>query len=140
VEKQTLITIIFSLLIISCCEIAKCDLILQPNAASTNMGELYPASQAIDQSGLTPGYTSLVDDFDVYIASNPTAHHGYGDNVWGAPYGIRSGLFDFDLGGNYVINAIVIWNLVDDPSAFREFNLLADSSSDFSSPVKGLFK
>lgn len=135
-KKQNVNIIICCLFLLNWCGIAECNLILQPSAVSTDMGEYFPASHVIDQSGLTPGYTNLVSDFDVYIASNPTAYHGHGENTWGAlEKGIRSGHFDFDLGGSYVIDAFVIWNLVDDPSAIREFNLLADSSSDFSNPV-----
>ena len=53
---------------------AHADLILQPTAVSTNMGSLQSAvpDNVRNQSGLSAGYTSLVTDFDNYIASNPT--------------------------------------------------------------------
>ena len=48
------------------------DLILQASAVTTSLGENSPVEGAINQSGLSFGYTSGVTDFDSYIASNPT--------------------------------------------------------------------
>jgi hypothetical protein len=109
--------------------------ILAPISASTTMGELFPAVRAINKSGLSVGYTSLVTDFDVYIAAGRTATHGSGTNIWGSTLGVRSGNFDLALGATYLVSSMAFWNLFDDPSSVREFTLLMDDNSAFSSPV-----
>jgi hypothetical protein len=108
--------------------------VLQPTAASTGMGELFPASHTRDQSGLSIGYTSGVTDFDTYITSGPTAFHDFGDSVWSPPSGVRSGNFDFALGGTYLVSAMAFWNAIGDPSSVRQFSLLLDDNASFSSP------
>ena len=54
--------------------------ILQPASASTNMGSDGSSSpnNTRNQSGLSVPYTSLVTDFDAYIASNPTHNSDLG--------------------------------------------------------------
>ncbi len=108
--------------------------ILQPASASTNMGELFPAARAISKSALSVGYTTLVTNFDTYLASGPTSVHGNGTNIWGSTLGVRSGHFDLALGGSYLVSSIAFWNLIGDPSSVRQFNLLLDDNSAFSSP------
>jgi hypothetical protein len=47
---------------------------LDPTSVSTNMGSLgsgHGPVNAINQSGLSAGYTSGVADFDTYLAANP---------------------------------------------------------------------
>src|SRR5262245_47612122 len=90
---------------------AEAAFILQPISASTSMGELQPAIHAINQSGLSSTYTSLLTDFDAYVGASPTASHGGGANVWGAPAGIRSGNFDLSLGGTFVVSGLAFWSL-----------------------------
>jgi len=108
---------------------------IQPASASTTVASLFSAGHTIDQSGLSTGYTSGVTDFNTYITSGPTAFHGFGANVWAAAEGIRSGNFDFGLGGTYPIDAMAFWNAFNDPSAVRQFNILVDDNTAFSSPV-----
>jgi hypothetical protein len=110
--------------------------ILQPLSASTSMST-YPGflpGKTRDQSGLSLTYQSLVSSFDAYVASHPTHYHGFGANTWGTNQGVRSGNFDFDLGGTFAIESIALWNLDTDPSAIGNFDLLADDNSSFSSP------
>jgi hypothetical protein len=96
--------------------------ILQPVAASTNMGEYFQSSpgdggkpfafsanHVIDQSGLGKKYTSMVDNFENYMASKPSAYHDLGRSSWSSE-GIRSGNFDFSLGRSHSVNSFVIWN------------------------------
>ena len=109
--------------------------ILSPTGALTDMGEVFAASRTRNQSGLAVGFTSLSTDFDTYIASNRTAFHGGGSNIWGSTLGIRMGNFDFSLGGTYLVTAMAFWNLIGDPSAVRQFTLLLDDNPSFSSPV-----
>lgn len=147
VNSFTLITVSVASIIMLSKE-ATASVTLQPVSASTNMGELVlrdadgsivvfaAASHVIDQSALTPRYTSKVSDFDSYINSHPTANHGFGAAAWGSPAGVRSGTFDLNLGGDYKVNSMALWNAVDDPSAIREFNILLDDNPSFSSPEK----
>lgn len=135
---------IASILLLS--EEAAASVTLQPIGASTNMGEyigsdvngtlVFSASHVIDQSDLYPTYISNVSDFDSYLALNPAAEHGFGNAIWGASAGVQSGNFDLDLGGSYTVNAMALWNLYDDPSAIRQFNILLDDNASFSSPLE----
>lgn len=108
--------------------------IVAPLSASTNMGEFFPANRAINKSGLSSTYISQVTDFDTYVATR-TAAHGNGNNIWGATLGVRSGNFDLNLGGTFLVSAMVLWNLIGDPSSIRQFNLLADNDASFGSAV-----
>lgn len=115
--------------------VSQAGVILQPTAASTDMGEIFPVDNLRNQGGLSAGYTGLVDDFDSYIATDPTHAHGFGAFVWTSTADVRSGVVDFGLGGSFNIESIVLWNLFDDPSAIRQFNLLVDDNAAFSSPT-----
>src|SRR5204862_488735 len=84
---------------------------------------------ARNQSGLSIGYTSLVTDFDSYIASNPLHDSGPQPNRWTSnplPASI-----DFNLGGNFVIRAIAFWNQGVGIGSTRAFTLLAADNPTF---------
>jgi hypothetical protein len=126
---------------------AAASVTLQPVAASTNMGEyvgsdppgtplVFSASHVIDQSDLYIPYVSGVTGFDSYLALHPTAAPAMGHASWLASAGVQSGNFDLDLGGTYTVSAMALWNLFDDPSAIRQFNILLDDNASFSSPVE----
>jgi hypothetical protein len=116
---------------------ARAGFILQPAAASTDMGTgAGSPDNTRNQSGLSAGYTSLVTDFDTYIASNP-AHNGSPiANDWGSAFGSPTGNFDFALGGTFTIQSFALWNRGQN---FSEnvwgFELLADDNAAFSSPT-----
>lgn len=112
---------------------AHAGVMVQPTSASTDMGQLFPANNTRNQSGLSTGYTSLVTDFDSYIATNPKASAGP-TTVWASTQAVRSGNFDFALGGTYSLSAMAIWNAFQDPSSIRQFTLLLDDNSSFTSP------
>ena len=109
--------------------------ILAPLSASTDMGQLFLANRAINKSGLSRTYTSQITDFDTFVASNPTAVHGNGTNIWGSTLGVRSGNFDLNLGGNFLVSGMVFWNLLGDPSSVQQFNLFAGNDSSFGNAV-----
>jgi hypothetical protein len=111
------------------------DPILRPVAASTDMTSVTSPDNTRDGSGLSADYASLVDDFDIYIASNPT-HDSSFDNSWQSAGGDDTGNFDFELGGSYVIESFALWNRGGNlPENLFEFTLLADDNAAFSSPV-----
>jgi MYXO-CTERM domain-containing protein len=112
--------------------------ILQPAGASTNMGTFPGTSpdNTRNQSGLSTGYTSLVTDFDTYIASNPTHNSNLFANVWVSAIGTLTGNFDFDLGGTFTIQSFALWNFGNNfNNNVRGFDLLADDNAAFSSPT-----
>src|SRR5262249_11316039 len=90
---------------------AHAGLILQPAAASTDIGSIPgggPDSPR-NQSGLSAGYTSLVTDFAAYLAGNPTHNMANGANGWFSFNGTVTGNFDFDLGGSFTIESFALW-------------------------------
>lgn len=114
---------------------ARAGFILQPAAASASIGTTNGSpDNTRNQSGLSAGYTSLVTDFDAYIASAPT-HNSFLDvNLWLAS--AESGNLDFDLGGTFTIESFALWNRGSSHSVnVRDFELLADDNAAFSSPT-----
>lgn len=114
-------------------------LILQPAAASTDMGSLGISvpDNTRDQSGLSLSerYVSLEEDFDAYIASGPTHDSAIAETTWRSPDD-ETGNFDFDLGGSYVIESFALWNIGGNlPTNIIGFTLLADDDAAFDSPV-----
>jgi hypothetical protein len=111
--------------------------ILQIAGASTDMGNFPGRSpvQVINQSGLSTGYTSLVTDFDVYLATNPT-HAANSGNDWFSQASTTTGNFDFDLGGLFTIGSFALWNIGgNNASSLLQFTLLADQTATFSAPT-----
>lgn len=105
--------------------------ILQPASVSTGMGAVLAAGQVVDQSGLSVGYTSMVTDFDSYVASHPSATATTG-SVWTSSQGTRAGNFDLSFGTPYVVDAIAFWNLgTSDPSAIQTFTITLSNDPSF---------
>lgn len=78
----------------------------------------YAVTNIIDQSGLSAGYVSGVTDYDSYVASTTHAWEPAG-NEWWTPFGVdatgdffgtNEGYVLFDLGANYVIDGVALWN------------------------------
>jgi hypothetical protein len=87
-----------------------------------------------NQSALFPGYTSLVTDFDAYLASNPVHEGTFASALWQSAAGHPTGNFDFDLGGTFTIQSLALWNLGGAAaSAVNGFDLLASADPSFSS-------
>ncbi|MCO6042533.1 hypothetical protein NG895_01300 [Aeoliella sp. ICT_H6.2] len=115
---------------------AHASIVLQPVGASTDMGTdsngAFSTTNVIDQSGLSTSYTSLVTDFDAYIASNPTHDSAPSRNTWESVN--PTGNFDFDLGGTYTISSFALWNVGQDAgSNIIDFTLFAANNSAFNS-------
>ena len=116
---------------------AHAALILQPAAGSTDMGtNIGSPDNTRNQSGLSTGYTSLVTDFDTYIASNPTHNSNVSANKWSSGFGFLPGNFDFSLGGTFTIQSYALWGLGGGQvEGIDAFDLLADDNAAFSSPT-----
>lgn len=118
-------------------------LIIQPASALTTaspVSAFVDISHTVDQSGLSVGYTSGVDDFDLYLASNPTHANAPGVNRFTSGANEIPGQIDFDLGGTFTIESLAIWNSgtlsgVPEPTNILDFTLFADDNSGFLSPT-----
>lgn len=94
--------------------ISEAGTIRSPVAAPVNTGGEFGATTDIgntfDQSGLSSGFTSGVDDFDTYIATNPMHTPSFEDNEWFTPEGVNSATVIYDLGAEYSILRLALWN------------------------------
>lgn len=101
-------TIFISILLTSITS-SNASFILQPTGVTTNGVVESDLSVTIDQSGLTENYISGVTDFDSFVitASSPTSvNNPIGSAILPLPIS-----FDFNLGTNFFINAIALWNV-----------------------------
>lgn len=101
---------------------AHAGVLIDPISASTNMGTDLDAAidNVLNQSALTPGYTSGVTELNAYLNTNPL-HDGVvlsgippvgtDNNVWRSADGFTTGNFDFNLGASMSIDAFLFWNL-----------------------------
>ena len=93
--------------------IAYSGVIIQPvdaiaSGGSAGLGWL-PVN-AINQSGLSVGYTSGVTDFDTYMATSPVHDPVDSGNTWFSLSNQVVGYFDLDLGGTFYIESLALWN------------------------------
>jgi uncharacterized repeat protein (TIGR01451 family) len=119
---------------------ANAGVVLQPAGATTTAGEYgdqWVAVNAINQSGLSAGYTSGLTDFDTYIGSAPT-HSVQSGNTWFSAIGVTTGFFDLDLGGTHTIQSLALWNesqTQGELQGVNAFDLYGDVNADFSTAV-----
>ena len=137
--RETLLSVACGAVLIAAVVPVQAGLILQPSGATASSqfsGTFGDPTNAISQSGLSVGYTSLVTDFDTYVASNPTHIGSTAGFTWfaqsNAPFPIT---FDFDLGGTFLIESFAMWG--DNQSLptsqnVNAFELLADNNPAFS--------
>jgi hypothetical protein len=113
------------------------EAILQPASVSTDMGTAAGAiSNAIDQSGLSAGYTNQVTNFDAYIAAAPSHDNLLTSDFWASSIVTTTGNIDFDLGGTFFLQSFALWNLGGGSADnIQGITLLADDNASFSSPV-----
>lgn len=129
------ITICFVLVISAT---ATAGLILQPVSATTSMGSTASSpNNVVNQKGLSGRYTSLVTDFDIFVAATTHRGNDLNHDSWHSLSGNTTGTFDFDLGGSHSIQSMALWNIGNDLGRFgvTQFNLLADDNAAFSTPV-----
>lgn len=112
---------------------AVAGLILQPASASSSQTQFGAADNARNQSGLSIGYTSLVTDFDTYIASNPLHDSLTQTNRWTSTSLPAS--IDFDLGGSYPIDRIAFWDQGTGIGSTLAFTLIAADNAAFTNPT-----
>ena len=104
------------------------DIILSPTSVLQNTaGEMvgYPIVRTIDQSGLQANFVSGVTDFDVYFG-NPLHRMEADIGEWWAPVGPSTGTIDYDLGADYDLTRIALWN--EDAYGFASFEVTVETS------------
>lgn len=103
---------------------AAADVIISPTAVlgntGGNFGGGYEIGNTINQSGLSTGFVSGVDDFDVYLAGSPSHTFIASGFEWFTPLDVTSSTITYDLGAEYTLTRLALWN--------EEFSGIADMS------------
>lgn len=99
--------------------------ILSPVAATTSSynSTFYDIGNTIDQSGLSIGFTSGVDDFDAYFAHDPRHATLAMNNEWFTSTGVISATISYDLGDTFTVDRFAIWN--EEAAGVGQFDLLS---------------
>lgn len=86
--------------------------ILSPVAVLSNTGGSsgtgFEITNTIDQSGLSTGFVSGVDDFDTYLATNPL--HSSQTGEWFSQIGPLRSVIVYDLGQSFLVSRMALWN------------------------------
>lgn len=107
----------------------------------TPLNASYTSSFALDQSGLSAGYTSGVTDYDAYFAGNPT-HVTSGLGTHFLSNSAAPGTIDFDLGAVTRLDGFAIWDWHNSQGGVGVTSVEVFSSTDaaFTTPVSlGVF-
>ncbi len=94
----------------------------------------------INQQGLSSNYISGLTDFESFTSSDVVHTQGHGD-AWYSDSRVYSGFFIFDLGAEYLLQSMVMWNAAGGINAsVSSFSLTTSSTPDFiSSSFAGEF-
>jgi len=107
--------------------------ILSPTAIIQNtLGDrdgFVDSGNIINGSGLATGFTSGVTDFDTYLSGSPSHTLVAVDNEWFASNAVTSGFLDFDLGADYTLDRVAIWN--EDAAGVSRLEILTSLDSSF---------
>lgn len=104
--------------------------------ASSQFSADFAIGNIIDQSGLGVGFTSGVDDFDDYLALDPTHAFESVGNEWFSQMGDTSATLTFDLGGVFRIDRMALWN--EEFSGIGAFDLaLSEDGASFTTVASG---
>jgi hypothetical protein len=92
---------------------ASAGVILSPTSVvlntAGNFSSADPIENTINQAGMDTPFTSGVTDFDTYMAGNPLHNYGY-TTEWFSPTGVYSGTIIYDLGADYSLSQMALWN------------------------------
>ncbi|NEP38207.1 MAG: discoidin domain-containing protein [Okeania sp. SIO2G4] len=118
---------------------AKAALIVSPVGA-TATSEFTPGGEignTIDQSGLSIGFTSGVDDFDAYLGLNPIHSILFSGNEWFTNFQGASQTVTYDLGSVLAIDRLALWN--EEGAGIFSFNILSSNDGmNFSTVLSGV--
>ena len=100
-----------------------------------DIGGDFALSGAIDQTGLSAGYTSGVTDFSSVISS--VTHDTSITSNSGFTLGMGAAVFTFDLGSAITVDALAFWQAPAGSGAVLGGGLFADDDADFSNGNTG---
>jgi hypothetical protein len=111
---------------------ANAGVIISPTGVSTNMGNSFSGniSNIIAQSGPINPWLSGVTDYNAYNPSSQQTTNNSGEQWWGAAGAL--GRIDFDLGGQFLVQTLALWN----PNTIfgvMDFDVLISDNATFSS-------
>jgi hypothetical protein len=135
------LTMVLIVLVIS--ENVKSDVILSPVSVTASLPteSNYPnciPDRMIDHSGLVTSFLSGVTDYSIYMSQSPKNESAFKDNCYNSENDyFGSGVsMDFDLGENYYVNNVVIWNGnvngSNETSGIKDTTIYLSEYSDFS--------
>lgn len=113
--KNSLIAFALGSLAVGCISLpAHADQIRSPSSVLSNtggdFGAGYTIQNAINHSGLSTDFTNGVTNFDTYLAGNPSHSFVASGNEWFTPLDVTSSTIVFDMGAQYNINRLALWN------------------------------
>ncbi|NEO56240.1 MAG: discoidin domain-containing protein [Okeania sp. SIO3B5] len=95
-------------------------------------------SNTIDQSGLSIGFTSGVDDFDTYLSLNPTHTPAFFGNEWFTNFQSAPQTVNYDLGSVLAIDRLALWN-DEAEGGISSFDILSSNDgTNFSTVLSGV--
>ncbi len=116
--------------------------ILQPEGVTSNIGTLEsnPLENLINQSGLSQSYTSRETPWSEVGNITSNFNPGGGERsltTWASSSSEDMGIITFDLGSNFLIGGLALWN-TEIGAALREFELFVDDDNDFENGATSL--
>jgi hypothetical protein len=103
--------------------------VLSPTGVYSNsaghLDSTYAIENTINQSGLETGFVSGFTEWNSYFAGSPVHDTSPEMQEWYAPLGITTATLTFDLGGNYSIDQIALWN--EDWAGINSFSVWFDN-------------
>jgi hypothetical protein len=112
----------------------RADVMLAPSTVSANVStSIGSLPDIINQSGLSPTYTSGVTDLATYLALDPTTQNT-DTGVWAGPIPGSTAELTFGTTGE-VIDALVLWDRAPVGQGVEGFTLLASADASFADPT-----
>jgi hypothetical protein len=121
-KSLSLVTVGATVMALGAITQAEATQIIQPQSASTTLGEFGPfiLDNAINQSGLSTTYTSGVTEFASYLSGNPTQSF----SVSWIGSSSAPGSVTFDLGNVFDLDGMAMWGTAGVTSV-KDFDLFA---------------
>lgn len=90
---------------------AQAGIVLAPSSVvANNMGNTTQLDRAYNQVHLSHTYTSGTTDFDTFLAQGVTHNSVPSASRWQSSNNVITGAIDFDLGGLYRVERMVMWD------------------------------
>jgi hypothetical protein len=121
----------FAVLSVVPVRMAEAIFVVQPVSATSTFtsADLMPG---IDQSGLSPGYTSGTTVFSTYIAGSPTHLNAIGNDAFGTP---TTATITFNLGAIVLADALAFWSHGNFSQSLNSIDLVGSADAAFTVPI-----